>query len=455
MKYFIYLFIFSVFFSASNPALADCLAPTGEEGEIIYNGSAHVPQFCDGEDWIALGEILTSAGGSCTNPSAPEGTIIFNDGAQVPQFCNGSDWVSMITRFNSGCKVPPLCPNIGDVCDDGNAANDPDPVFAGLLFYDDYTCKQVFAPQADQSADAQWKTSTGTDDIATDSTEDGKINHSQVIVRADYIADPNVFPAFKLCEDLTYGGFTDWYLPARTELDLLWRNKAAIGGFTTSYYRSSTESNTFNAWYQDFNSGGQNRANKTNNYDVRCIRSESAASGITHCTAPSLCPNVGDICDDGDDGNNPDPVFAGWLVYANSGNCEPLYTTQSDQSTSSQWKNATGDDDITPNDSVEDGKVNHANRQGTLSDFPAFELCEDLTDGGYEDWYLPARTELDLLWRNREAINDGAAGNFTTSYYWSSTEYITTIAWIQDFSNGYQGYNNKTFNRGVRCVRRD
>ena len=171
------------------------------------------------------------------------------------------------------------------------------------------------------------------------------------------------------------------------------------------------------------------------------------------CIAPASCPDVGDVCSDGS-------IFAGFMDYSvyGGGSCKPLYVTDNNQSTASQWKTATGTNDITdPSGKVDavDGQYNRDNRgSGT---FPAFELCEDNTYHGKSDWYLPARTELNLLWLNQAAIDANAAGNFTTSSYWSSTEYDTvlTYAWYKYFGLGGQLANTKTNDYAVRCVRRD
>lgn len=176
------------------------------------------------------------------------------------------------------------------------------------------------------------------------------------------------------------------------------------------------------------------------------------------CTAPTLCQNIGDVCDDSNGTNDPDPIFAGFMVYndtnsADAGTCKPLYVTNANQSTSSQWKTSTGADDIAT-DSTEDGKINDGQVPNS-STFPAFKLCKDLTDGGFSDWYLPARDELNLLWKNASAIDANAAGNFTTSYYLSSTENPSNNMWHQLFSYGMQDTTNKTDNNDVRCVRRD
>ncbi|MDA3890275.1 MAG: FISUMP domain-containing protein [Salinivirgaceae bacterium] len=75
--------------------------------------------------------------------------------------------------------------------------------------------------------------------------------------------------------------------------------------------------------------------------------------------------------------------------------------------------------------------------------------CSDLVLSGYEDWYLPSRDELNILYINRVAI-----GGFSTGLYWSSTEYNSDASWAQDFSNGYQyeeSLKSDTYN--VRAIR--
>ena len=66
---------------------------------------------------------------------------------------------------------------------------------------------------------------------------------------------------------------THWYLPSKAELNLLYKQKAVVGGFASSGYWSSTESDSFNAWRQTFNSNGyQYVALKNAMLRVRAIR---------------------------------------------------------------------------------------------------------------------------------------------------------------------------------------
>ena len=78
--------------------------------------------------------------------------------------------------------------------------------------------------------------------------------------------------AAKLCHDLTVGGHNDWFLPSINELDKLYTNKVAIGGFADSFYWSSSEYDASNAWYQYFPFGGQHYSTKYGTYRVRAVR---------------------------------------------------------------------------------------------------------------------------------------------------------------------------------------
>jgi hypothetical protein len=84
--------------------------------------------------------------------------------------------------------------------------------------------------------------------------------------------------AAKLCADLTSGGYSDWYLPSKDELNKLYENRVAIGGFVVNGgYWSSTQFEfevNNHAYYQLFSSSLiQNGTNKNAQYNVRAVRS--------------------------------------------------------------------------------------------------------------------------------------------------------------------------------------
>ncbi len=74
------------------------------------------------------------------------------------------------------------------------------------------------------------------------------------------------------------GGYNTWFLPAKDQLNCLYTNRVAIGNFdltSNPYYWSSPEFAgvpTFYAWYQYFNDGSQNVANKDNTLGARCVQ---------------------------------------------------------------------------------------------------------------------------------------------------------------------------------------
>lgn len=98
------------------------------------------------------------------------------------------------------------------------------------------------------------------------------------------------------------------------------------------------------------------------------------------------------------------------------------------------------------------------------SDYAA-GLCRNYTGGGYTDWYLPSKDELNYLWENladSDGDNDNTGpsdpnnlGGFALYDYWSSTEVDNGTAWGQFFVNGYQNFflvkNATNYVRAVRA----
>lgn len=88
----------------------------------------------------------------------------------------------------------------------------------------------------------------------------------------------------------------------------------------------------------------------------------------------------------------------------------------------------------------------------------AADICANLTIDGYSDWFLPSKSELNLMYENignGNALGLGNVGNFTSNWYWSSTEEDSNSAWYQSFSNNFlQYFINKNNTYGdVRAIR--
>ena len=153
-----------------------------------------------------------------------------------------------------------------------------------------------------------------------------------------------------------------------------------------------------------------------------------------------------------------------------------------------QWK--TSQTYTAGTDSTIDGPSNSANMNNATH--PAAQYCEALTIGGYTNWYLPAKNELEVCYYNLKptttsnntssgqnsnavpsrgsnyssgtpaqtsaaAFQSGGAQAFDSSYYWCSTQsaFSNAVAWGQVFSTGYQSYKvRKTYTLVTRATRR-
>ena len=104
----------------------------------------------------------------------------------------------------------------------------------------------------------------------------GKANTATLVVTDSNSVQPGVQPhiAAQYCDDLNHGGHTDWYLPARNELAVMYINRAAIGGLNISgsNYWSSSQDNTNSAWRRRFSDGDEYGNNKNYTFLVRCAR---------------------------------------------------------------------------------------------------------------------------------------------------------------------------------------
>jgi hypothetical protein len=157
------------------------------------------------------------------------------------------------------------------------------------------------------------------------------------------------------------------------------------------------------------------------------------------------------------------------------------------ESASKQYK--TTDTATTGTNSVIDGPTNSTNMNN--ASHPAAEFCEGLTIGGFSDWYLPAKNELEVCYFNlrptatanntgsginanavparasnyttgnpaRTSVTDFQSGGseaFTNVVYWSSSESTTDAryAFRQNFYNGFQGATGKVNTNRVRAIRR-
>jgi hypothetical protein len=185
--------------------------------------------------------------------------------------------------------------------------------------------------------------------------------------------------------------------------------------------------------------------------------------------------------------------FAGQISTAGNGVADynlVIAPRSSGQNSSKQYKNANTD---TPGaDSVIDGSQNTADivADGNSTVYPAAHFCNDLVIGGFSDWYLPAKNELEVVYFNlkptttsnntssgtntnavpsrgsnytagtpaQTVATDFQTGNtqaFTGTEYVSSTESSATTVFDQSFNTGNQRSSTaKTDAQYVRAIRR-
>jgi hypothetical protein len=164
----------------------------------------------------------------------------------------------------------------------------------------------------------------------------------------------------------------------------------------------------------------------------------------------------------------------------------PLSSTN----TSLVWK--TSASATTGTDSFIDGPANTAAMIAAgAADHPCADFCNNLVVGGYDDWYMPARNELEVCYFNLKPTTDsnstssginanavpprasnytsgtpaqtaatafitGGSEAFATPSYWSSTQFSanSTRAHFQQFLDGAQGTLSKAGLLNLRAIRR-
>lgn len=221
--------------------------------------------------------------------------------------------------------------------------------------------------------------------------------------------------AVDYCDDLSFGGYTDWRLPSRKELvttlDYGRYNPAINPAFqniasSTAYYWSSTDvaDIPLSAWYVSFQTGFSSSEDKTSGYSARCVRGAQLPDS-------NLSRNGAD-------------------------------ETVTDSTTGLQWQD-------------------NAGAASTAVAFSgAVSYCDALALGGYTDWRLPTITELlSVLDDTRSAPAISPVFQNTSSLYEYRSSTLSaedsSKSWVVGFGNGLsrsRSWSN-AFPSYLRCVR--
>ena len=80
----------------------------------------------------------------------------------------------------------------------------------------------------------------------------------------------------------------------------------------------------------------------------------------------------------------------------------------------------------------------------------AATVCGTIRSGGYDDWFLPSKGGLNLMF---VYLQEAGIGGFKEDWYWSSSLNDSGHALIQNFRNGSQDNSGNTYGRLVRAIR--
>ncbi len=151
----------------------------------------------------------------------------------------------------------------------------------GIVFYVDLT--RPAGSQYFEAACAGWQNNCdgatadptaqwgcyGTEIAGADGTAIGTGEQNTADILAECLT---VGIAADLADDYSHNTLDDWFLPSKYELNQMYIQRTAIGGFSTDYYWSSSEFVDDTAWLQSFVIGGQLNDYKDYPYYVRPVR---------------------------------------------------------------------------------------------------------------------------------------------------------------------------------------
>lgn len=182
------------------------------------------------------------------------------------------------------------------------------------------------------------------------------------------------------------------------------------------------------------------------------------------CHGPVDCATPGTVCPDGS-------VYVGCAAP----HYDPLFTTRCDAGqtysgscsgtrSTLPWNDGNATGTVATSAGYTNGKTNTINlstggtdqdsnsNTGGVQPHQAAQYCADLTIHGRDDWYLPAMSEMDVLYANNVAI-----ANFISNQFWSSSDSSagTNQAYYLDFSTGYVTDTFKNGSKYIRCIRKN
>ena len=139
----------------------------------------------------------------------------------------------------------------------------------GIVFYIDSTGQHGLVSAPSDQGSFQW--GCYNTNIGGTSTAIGTGQSNTNLILAGCSSRPI---AASVCDDLVLNGYSDWYLPSLGELQLMYSNLRVqgIGGFSNTWYWSSSQGSPNFAWGMNFENGNVINDNKYHNFLVRAVR---------------------------------------------------------------------------------------------------------------------------------------------------------------------------------------
>lgn len=184
------------------------------------------------------------------------------------QYWNGTDW-ALVPAPAANAKTLSFCGGVPTWTYDGcYNIGDRGPA-GGIVFYiTDGGAHGLEAALVDQSAGVVWGchgvTLSGADGTAVGT---GAQNTLDIVAGCT-----TEVTAADVADAYTLNGYNDWFLPSADELNLLYQQKAVVGGFVDTYYKSSTGSGSSLSWHHSFIDGSASWGQKSTPHRVRAVR---------------------------------------------------------------------------------------------------------------------------------------------------------------------------------------
>jgi hypothetical protein len=315
-------------------------------------------------------------------------------------------------------------------------------------------------------------------------------NGKQGLIAAKGDILSNWFDVNDACNNLKIGGYSGWTLPNKWQLQQLFKQNSAVGGFFPEFYFTSV-CDTNVALLISINDGHELWDNTMHPARCRPVRAFNIDKEVIENATRIADPVIGQfykggviayIFKPGDLGyisgekhgiiaskddisytgvfgpkankpNTNDPSFNDRILPRfNSYNAEGYFVFTENCTRRKETLVGTST-------SIGSGK---ANTVAILSQWPksvyrytAAAMCDSysITENGvkYDDWYLPSKDELYQL-----SINSGTIGVLYNCSYWSSSEYDNDDVWQQEFtySSRLSEFSDKTKSKiGINHIR--